>query len=96
MAWPVELGSVEMSPFITGHIGHHRWGGVLKRYFINSRGVAISVDPQSPLYVSINAKNETKLCLKVGYTSTFSQIFEFPTWILRRFEIYRWYLHLKK
>lgn len=65
MAWPVELGRVEMSPFITGHIGHHRWGAVLKRYFINSKGVAISVDPQSALYVSINAGKENRLCLKV-------------------------------
>lgn len=67
MAWPVELGRVEMSPFITGHIGrHHRWGSVLKRYFINSKGVAITVDPQSPLYVSINAGEENRLCLKVN------------------------------
>ncbi|XP_065224802.1 myogenesis-regulating glycosidase isoform X2 [Planococcus citri] len=63
MAWPVELGRVEMSPFITGHIGHHRWGLVLKRYFINSKGVAITVDPQSPLYVSINA-DKNRLCLR--------------------------------
>ncbi|XKL69058.1 hypothetical protein PGB90_006827 [Kerria lacca] len=67
MAWPVELGRVEMSPFITGHIGHHRWGAVLKRYFINSKGVAISVDPQSALYVSINAGKENRLCLKGKY-----------------------------
>lgn len=64
MAWPVELGRVEMSPFVTGHIGRHRWGNVLKRYFINSKGVAITVDPQSPLYVSINAGQENRLCLK--------------------------------
>lgn len=64
MAWPVERGRVEMSPFVTGHIGRHRWGSVLRRYFINSRGVAISVDPETPLYVSINADKETRLCLQ--------------------------------
>ncbi|XP_014249264.1 myogenesis-regulating glycosidase isoform X3 [Cimex lectularius] len=64
MAWPVELGQVEMSAFVTGHIGRHRWGSVLKRYFINSRGVAISVDSETPLYVSINAERETRLCLQ--------------------------------
>ncbi|XP_046687461.1 myogenesis-regulating glycosidase-like [Homalodisca vitripennis] len=64
MAWPVELGRVEMSAFVTGQVGRHRWGGVLRRYFINSRGVAISVDPETPLYVSINADKSTRLCLQ--------------------------------
>ena len=68
MAWPVELGKVEMSAFVTGHIGKHRWGSVLRRYFINSRGVAISVDSETPLYVSINAEEETRLCLQVKIT----------------------------
>ncbi|XP_054285372.1 myogenesis-regulating glycosidase isoform X2 [Macrosteles quadrilineatus] len=64
MEWPVELGRVEMSAFVTGQVGRHRWGGVLRRYFINSRGVAISVDPDTPLYVSINADKSTRLCLQ--------------------------------
>ncbi|XP_075219236.1 myogenesis-regulating glycosidase isoform X2 [Lycorma delicatula] len=67
MAWPVELGRVEMSAFITGHVGRHRWGSVLRRYFINSRGVAISVDHETPLYVSINADEKTRLCLQARY-----------------------------
>lgn len=67
MAWPVELGRVEMSAFVTGHVGRHRWGSVLRRYFINSRGVAISVDPETPLYVSINADEKTRLCLQARY-----------------------------
>ncbi|CAH1402416.1 unnamed protein product [Nezara viridula] len=67
MAWPVELGKVEMAPFVTGYIGTHRWGSVLKRYFINSRGVAISIDPQTPLYVSINAEEKTRLCLEARH-----------------------------
>lgn len=66
MAWPVELGKVEMSPFVTGYIGKHRWGSVLKRYFINSQGVAIYIDQQTPLYVSINAEERARLCLQVG------------------------------
>lgn len=67
MAWPVELGRVEMSAFITGHVGRHRWGSVLKRYFINSRGVAIAVDHHTPLYVSINDDEKTRLCLQARY-----------------------------
>lgn len=72
MAWPVELGKVEMAPFVTGYIGTHRWGSVLKRYFINSRGVAISIDPQTPLYMSINAEEKTRLCLEVRSSITSS------------------------
>ncbi|KAL1117500.1 hypothetical protein AAG570_003819 [Ranatra chinensis] len=67
MAWPVELGRLDMSAFVTGHIGRHRWGSVLKRYFINSRGVAISVDHDTPLYVSINAQEDTHLCLQARH-----------------------------
>lgn len=66
MAWPVQLGRVEMSPFITGHVGRHRWGSVLGRYFINSKGVAITVHSNTPLHVSINAGRDNRLCLKVG------------------------------
>lgn len=65
MAWPVQLGRVEMSPFITGHVGRHRWGSVLGRYFINSKGVAITVHSNTPLHVSINAGRDNRLCLKV-------------------------------
>jgi len=65
MAWPVQLGRVEMSPFITGHVGRHRWGSVLGRYFINSKGVAITVHSNTPLHVSINAGRDNRLCIKV-------------------------------
>lgn len=65
MSWPVELGRVEMSPFVTGYIGRQRWGATLRRYFLNSKGVAILVDPNTPLFVSINDNvNPNKLCLQ--------------------------------
>ncbi|KAI5696216.1 hypothetical protein M8J76_007764 [Diaphorina citri] len=65
MSWPVELGRVEMSPFVTGYIGRQRWGATLRRYFLSSRGVAIIVDPDTSLFVSINdVVNPNKLCLQ--------------------------------
>ncbi|XP_050442657.1 myogenesis-regulating glycosidase isoform X2 [Adelges cooleyi] len=67
MAWPVQLGRIEMSPFITGHVGKRRWGNVLGRYFINSKGVAINVHPDTPLHVSVNAGRESRLCLKASH-----------------------------
>lgn len=66
MSWPVELGRVEMSPFVTGYIGRQRWGATLRRYFLSSRGVAILVSPDTSLFVSINdGVNPNKLCLQV-------------------------------
>ncbi|XP_063225903.1 myogenesis-regulating glycosidase isoform X2 [Bacillus rossius redtenbacheri] len=63
MAWPAELGTVEMSPFITGHVDSSQWGNALKRYFIGSKGVTITVDPNTPLYVSIGVDASKRLCL---------------------------------
>lgn len=56
-----------MSPFITGHVGRHRWGSVLGRYFINSKGVAITVHSNTPLHVSINAGRDNRLCIKASH-----------------------------
>uniref|UniRef100_A0A182NR22 Glycoside hydrolase family 31 N-terminal domain-containing protein n=1 Tax=Anopheles dirus TaxID=7168 RepID=A0A182NR22_9DIPT len=51
-------------PFVTGDINMHQWGNALKRYFLNSRGVAIQVDETSPLYVSVNTGPGKRLCLQ--------------------------------
>lgn len=67
MAWPIEKGSVAMSPFITGDIREHVWGNVLKRYFINSNGVTVFVDPDTPLYVSMNSDHPHKFCLQARH-----------------------------
>lgn len=64
-AWPLDKGDHDFAPFITGRINKHQWGNVLKRYFINSKGAAIIVDNQTPLYVSVIQKKE--LCLKAKY-----------------------------
>lgn len=64
-AWPIDKGHHDFAPFITGRIDKHRWGNVLKRYFINSKGAAIIIDNETPLHVSIDHKKE--LCLKAKY-----------------------------
>uniref|UniRef100_A0A182IKR9 Glycoside hydrolase family 31 N-terminal domain-containing protein n=1 Tax=Anopheles atroparvus TaxID=41427 RepID=A0A182IKR9_ANOAO len=51
------------SPFVTGDRNVHQWGNALKRYFLNSRGVAIQVDEKTPLYVSVNTYSGRRLCL---------------------------------
>lgn len=82
-AWPLEEADVPLTPFVTGQGrmrgGQKRgkesssssslspWGNVLRRYFINSNGVAIEVDKDSPLYVSINANQSKEFCMKARY-----------------------------
>ncbi|KAJ9599273.1 hypothetical protein L9F63_010275, partial [Diploptera punctata] len=67
MAWPMEKGTVEWSPFITGDVRENEWGNVLKRYFINSNGVTLFVDPATPLYISVNSSNSKKFCLQARH-----------------------------
>lgn len=63
MAYPLEQGRLEASPFITGDVRRHPFGNVLKRYFLNSKGATVTVDPETPLYVSINVTSKKELCL---------------------------------
>ncbi|XP_039314265.1 uncharacterized protein LOC105203071 isoform X2 [Solenopsis invicta] len=67
MAYPLERGRLELSPFITGDVRKHSFGNVLKRYFLNSKGATILVDPETPLYVSINANRTTDFCLQAKH-----------------------------
>ncbi|XP_067010268.2 myogenesis-regulating glycosidase isoform X2 [Anabrus simplex] len=67
MKWPVEQGQVKMAPFVTGDTRIHQWGNVLNGYFVNSNGVTIFIDPNTPLYVSVNAENTKKFCLQAKY-----------------------------
>lgn len=62
--WPLERASFDFAPFITGDVNVHQWGNVLKRYFINSRGVAIKIDDRVPLHVSMNHNNSSQFCFK--------------------------------
>lgn len=72
LAWPLEEGSgVPLSPFVTGGVDgreeYSAWGNAVRRYFINSNGIAIEIADESPLYVSINANRSQEFCLKSRY-----------------------------
>lgn len=64
-AWPLEKGDHDFAPFITGRTDKYQWGNVLKRYFFNSKGAAIIVDNNTPLYVSIDSGKN--FCLRAKY-----------------------------
>ncbi|XP_031845776.1 uncharacterized protein LOC116432689 isoform X2 [Nomia melanderi] len=67
MPYPLERGRLDLSPFITGDIAKHPFGNVLKRYFLNSKGATILVDPETPLYVSIKANKSDDFCLQAKH-----------------------------
>lgn len=75
IAYPLEKGYsvLEPSPFVTGDVRRNSFGNVLKRYFINSKGAAILIDSETPLYVSINANKSNELCLQAKH-DTFAYI----------------------
>lgn len=79
-AWPLNNARHDFAPFVTGMVEKHEWGNVLRRYFINSKGVAILVDENTPLYVSINHNDSNQFCLraKFDYFSYVNHMTEFP------------------
>lgn len=66
-AWPLEKGLHDFAPFVTGRIEKHEWGNVLKRFFINSKGAAILINSETPLYTSISNSNGRELCLQAKH-----------------------------
>ncbi|KAL0271579.1 UNVERIFIED_CONTAM: hypothetical protein PYX00_008634 [Menopon gallinae] len=68
MTWPAELGVVKLAPFITGDVTQEEWGNVLQRYFLNSKGVSISIDSKTPLYIAIDTIEDRKqFCIQARH-----------------------------
>ncbi|XP_037934529.1 myogenesis-regulating glycosidase isoform X2 [Teleopsis dalmanni] len=63
MDWSLSNANFKFSPFTTGDAKVHQFGNAIKRYFINSAGVAIQVNEKTPLYISVN-QTENKFCLR--------------------------------
>ncbi|XP_059062041.1 myogenesis-regulating glycosidase [Achroia grisella] len=79
ITWPLNTGSIDYTPFITGDIQKSQWGNVLSRYLINSKGAAIIIDEETPLQIAIN-KERNEICLKARYDdfAYVNQLTEFP------------------
>lgn len=61
--WPLEGTTRNISAFITNDSYVNQIGGVQERYFISTNGIGIYVDPEIPLYISINESNDQNICL---------------------------------
>lgn len=68
LTWPLNSGSIDYTPFVTGDIQKSQLGNVLTRYLINSKGAAIIIDEETPLHISVNRGNK-EICLKAKYDS---------------------------
>ncbi|CAH4023361.1 myogenesis-regulating glycosidase isoform X2 [Pieris brassicae] len=79
LTWPLDSGSIEFTPFITGDMQKNQFGNVLTRYLINSKGAAIIVDEETPLYLAVNNRNK-QICVKAQFDdfAFANQLTEFP------------------
>ncbi|XP_076329494.1 myogenesis-regulating glycosidase-like [Tachypleus tridentatus] len=68
-SFPFSNISLPLQPFITGNAYQNQLGPVLERYWLSSEGVSIRVDPEIPLYFSVNISGNEKLCLETQFNS---------------------------
>jgi alpha-glucosidase (family GH31 glycosyl hydrolase) len=67
MKWPIENWNMPSMPFVTGDGYTTEYGGLVERYFFNSAGLALYIDWDTPLWVSVNSQQDGLLCLKARY-----------------------------
>lgn len=72
MYWPIELQTERSRPYVTGDsiATPAKYGGVQERYWVNSNGLALYVDWEVPLWVSINSTGDQQLCFKAQYSES--------------------------
>ena len=64
-SWPLEKAHIGLSPFVTGDEGQTEWGNVIRKFFLNSKGVSITIEDHTPLFVSINETGG--LCIQARF-----------------------------
>ncbi|XP_076340378.1 myogenesis-regulating glycosidase-like isoform X4 [Tachypleus tridentatus] len=67
ISWPLSNISLNMQPFVSGDVYDSDFGSILERYWLSSEGIAIHVDPEVPLYVSLNSSRNERLCFIAKY-----------------------------
>ncbi|XP_065366290.1 myogenesis-regulating glycosidase isoform X1 [Calliphora vicina] len=63
MNWSLSESDFDFAPFSSGDMKVHQFGNGIKRYFINSIGVAIQVSDKTPLHIAVNATTN-EFCLR--------------------------------
>ena len=70
--WPMDKGNWSLTPYLTGN-EVYMFGPVAERYWISSQGMAIHVDKDSPLFLSVNKFDPdfpNSLCLEAAYDNS--------------------------
>ncbi|CRL05727.1 CLUMA_CG018756, isoform B [Clunio marinus] len=65
--WQLDRATFSFASFISGDIRFNQWSNAVRRYFINSHGVALEVDEATPLHISINEEYPSQFCLKAQH-----------------------------
>uniref|UniRef100_A0A1I8P9S6 Glycoside hydrolase family 31 N-terminal domain-containing protein n=1 Tax=Stomoxys calcitrans TaxID=35570 RepID=A0A1I8P9S6_STOCA len=61
--WSLSNDNFDFTPFSSGDLKVHQFGNGVKRYFINSIGVAIQISEKTPLHLSINTTTN-EFCMR--------------------------------
>ncbi|XP_053611451.1 myogenesis-regulating glycosidase isoform X2 [Plodia interpunctella] len=79
LTWPLDNGSIDYTPFITGDIQKNQWSNVLTRYLINTKGAALIIDDETPLQISVN-KDQKAICIRAQFDefAYANRLTEFP------------------
>ncbi|XP_067840891.1 myogenesis-regulating glycosidase [Heptranchias perlo] len=68
--WPIKISDVvDPKPYVTGDVYSKRegFGGILERYWVSSKSVAIRVNDSVPLHVGWNSSDKEAFCLHASY-----------------------------
>ena len=65
--WPTELWDRKSSAFVAGDSYKDQYGGVQERYWLTSRGVALHIDQDIPLFVAVNSSGSQRLSFVSHY-----------------------------
>ncbi|KAL7744477.1 hypothetical protein ACLKA6_001852 [Drosophila palustris] len=63
--WSLSYANFDFMPYASGDNKVHQFGNAVKRYFINSIGVAMQVSERTPLQLGIN-RTENQFCLRAA------------------------------
>ncbi|XP_017054654.1 myogenesis-regulating glycosidase isoform X2 [Drosophila ficusphila] len=64
--WSLSYANFEFAPYASGDSKVQQFGNGVKRYFINSIGVAMQVSERSPLQLGVN-RTENRFCLRAAH-----------------------------
>ena len=72
--WPIEKWIRPETAFVTGDSYKDEYGGVQERYWLSSKGFALFVDYDVPLFVGMNKNNDGRLTFTSKWASPYRNI----------------------